>query len=82
MLEDAGYTRDAWAMPAVTVWGLSRQAGVFVGAMYEEYQLYGGSQPLRQPFVSRGNRVDRKSVSYAAVSTGRALPSTRCARRR
>ena len=39
-LEDAGYTRDSVA-------GADGNAGVFVGVMYEEYQLYGAQAQAR-----------------------------------
>ncbi|CAN93348.1 polyketide synthase [Sorangium cellulosum So ce56] len=49
-LEDAGYTRDSLSGPAVR-----GRVGVFVGVMYEEYQLYGvPSQGAEQPLVPSG----------------------------
>ncbi|MFS0873157.1 SDR family NAD(P)-dependent oxidoreductase [Paenibacillus xylanilyticus] len=43
-MEDAGYTRDALAKHRA--YGLDGNVGVFVGVMYEEYQLYGAQQTL------------------------------------
>ena len=40
VLQDAGYTRDTLARDWSDV-GLGGNVGVFVGVMYEEYQLYG-----------------------------------------
>jgi acyl transferase domain-containing protein/NAD(P)-dependent dehydrogenase (short-subunit alcohol dehydrogenase family)/thioesterase domain-containing protein/acyl carrier protein len=45
-MEDAGYTRGA----------LARRTGVFVGVMYEEYQLYGAEESLRgRPLALSGS---------------------------
>jgi len=45
-LEDAGYTRES----------LSRRAGVYVGVMYEEYQLFGAqAQTLGHPLALFGS---------------------------
>ncbi|MFY0578024.1 beta-ketoacyl synthase N-terminal-like domain-containing protein [Cystobacter fuscus] len=41
-LEDAGYTRDA--LSRYRDRGLEGNVGVFVGVMYEEYQLYGAQE--------------------------------------
>jgi acyl transferase domain-containing protein len=53
-LEDAGYTRDTLKRYRAT--GLEGNVGVFVGVMYEEYQLYGAqAQALGQPYALGGN---------------------------
>lgn len=53
-LQDAGYTRDELNQAAGR--DLPGSVGVFVGAMYEEYQLYGAQgQALGSPFVTSGN---------------------------
>ncbi|MGK3962581.1 SDR family NAD(P)-dependent oxidoreductase [Sorangium sp. So ce118] len=53
-LEGAGYSRDTFA--AAQRSGLTRNVGVFVGVMYEEYQLYGAqAQLLGEPFATSGN---------------------------
>jgi acyl carrier protein len=39
-LEDAGYTREGLAQPHGIAGNLPANVGVFVGVMYEEYQLY------------------------------------------
>ncbi|MFH9613919.1 SDR family NAD(P)-dependent oxidoreductase [Streptomyces pratensis] len=44
-LEDAGYTREALSRCADR--GLPGNVGVFVGVMYEEYQLYGAQEQAR-----------------------------------
>src|SRR5262249_6432873 len=43
-LEDAGYTKETLAR---TEPGLEGNVGVFVGVMYEEYQLYGAQEQAR-----------------------------------
>ncbi len=43
-LEDAGYTRDNVAKDS--------DVGVFVGVMYEEYQLYGAQEQARGRFIA------------------------------
>lgn len=43
-LEDAGYTR--WTLPGADG-GTGAHVGVFVGVMYQEYQLYGIEETLR-----------------------------------
>ncbi|WP_441286888.1 SDR family NAD(P)-dependent oxidoreductase [Sorangium sp. KYC3313] len=54
-IEDAGYTRDALKKPAAAG-GPPGTVGVFVGVMYEEYQLFGAqAQVLGQPFALNGN---------------------------
>uniref|UniRef100_UPI00224E9824 SDR family NAD(P)-dependent oxidoreductase n=1 Tax=Dyella silvatica TaxID=2992128 RepID=UPI00224E9824 len=44
-LEDAGYTRDSVTQHAGA--GQEGSVGVFVGVMYEEYQLYGAQEQAR-----------------------------------
>ncbi|MCX5214354.1 SDR family NAD(P)-dependent oxidoreductase [Kitasatospora sp. NBC_00240] len=44
-LEDAGYTREALSRYGER--GLAGNVGVFVGVMYEEYQLYGAQEQAR-----------------------------------
>ncbi|MCX8131566.1 MAG: SDR family NAD(P)-dependent oxidoreductase [Clostridia bacterium] len=44
-LEDAGYTRETLSMNQDM--GLEGNVGVYVGVMYEEYQLYGAQETLR-----------------------------------
>ncbi|AIY07720.1 polyketide synthase [Paenibacillus polymyxa] len=43
-IEDAGYTREGL--------GLERNVGVFVGVMYEEYQLYGAQEQARGKMIA------------------------------
>jgi polyketide synthase PksM len=53
-LEDAGYTREVLGMHPV--FGAAGNVGVYVGVMYEEYQLYGAQQQvLGKPFALSGN---------------------------
>ena len=55
VLEDAGYTRETLGARRDGL-GTEGQVGVFVGVMYEEYQLYGAqAQALGQPFALSGN---------------------------
>lgn len=44
-IEDAGYTR--WNLSPEEKYGLHNYVGVFVGVMYEEYQLYGAQAQER-----------------------------------
>lgn len=44
-MEDAGYTR--WDLSPEEKWDLKNRVGVFVGVMYEEYQLYGAQAQAR-----------------------------------
>jgi acyl transferase domain-containing protein/surfactin synthase thioesterase subunit/acyl carrier protein len=61
-LEDAGYTRQ----------GLSRDVGVYVGVMYQEYQLYGAQQTtLGNPMALGGSASSiANRVSYVCNFTG------------
>ncbi|KZE65577.1 polyketide synthase, partial [Paenibacillus jamilae] len=43
-IEDAGYTREGL--------GVERNVGVFVGVMYEEYQLYGAQEQARGKMIA------------------------------
>ncbi|AJQ25406.1 SDR family NAD(P)-dependent oxidoreductase [Pelosinus fermentans] len=53
-LEDAGYTREALSMQQG--FGLEGNVGVFVGVMYEEYQLYGAQEQIQgRPITLSGN---------------------------
>ena len=53
-LEDAAYTREA--LKEYQALGIEGNVGVFVGVMYEEYQLYGAqAQALGQPYALWGN---------------------------
>ena len=63
-LEDAGYTREALARNNAN--GLEGNVGVFVGVMYEEYQLFGAqAQALGRPFALPGNPATiANRVSY------------------
>ncbi|WPQ61778.1 SDR family NAD(P)-dependent oxidoreductase [Chitinophaga sancti] len=53
-LEDAGYTRETLAANRNN--GLEGNVGVFVGVMYEEYQLYGAQETIQgRPLAIPGN---------------------------
>jgi polyketide synthase PksN len=53
-LEDAGYTREQLAANRSN--GLEGNVGVFVGVMYEEYQLYGAQETIQgRPLAIPGN---------------------------
>ncbi|HXO71734.1 MAG TPA: beta-ketoacyl synthase N-terminal-like domain-containing protein, partial [Bradyrhizobium sp.] len=53
-LEDAGYTRETLSKDRSL--GLGRKVGVYVGVMYEEYQLYGVQEQGRgRPVALAGN---------------------------
>ena len=53
-LEDAGYTREAMKRYQGT--GLQGNVGVYVGVMYEEYQLYGAQETiLGRPIALSGS---------------------------
>ncbi|WP_336078347.1 SDR family NAD(P)-dependent oxidoreductase [Paenibacillus sp. 203] len=49
-IEDAGYTREALGLERGL--GLDRNVGVFVGVMYEEYQLYGAQEQVRGRMIA------------------------------
>lgn len=51
-IEDAGYTRDTLAED--TAYGLKNNVGVFVGVMYEEYQLYAAMQQAAGNMITLG----------------------------
>jgi acyl transferase domain-containing protein/thioesterase domain-containing protein len=63
-IEDAGYTRESLSKYQNT--GLEGNVGVFVGVMYEEYQLYGAQeQILGRPIVLPGNPASiANRISY------------------
>ncbi|MCC5466707.1 SDR family NAD(P)-dependent oxidoreductase [Pelosinus baikalensis] len=53
-LEDAGYTREV--LGSYQDFGLTGNIGVYVGAMYEEYQLYGAQEQIQgRPVTVAGN---------------------------
>jgi polyketide synthase PksN len=53
-LEDAGYTREV--LRQYKGFGLDGNVGVYVGVMYEEYQLYGAQQTIQgRPIALAGN---------------------------
>ncbi|MEJ2419704.1 MAG: beta-ketoacyl synthase N-terminal-like domain-containing protein [Exilibacterium sp.] len=53
-LEDAGYTRDSLGLN--TADGADFTVGVYVGVMYEEYQLYGVEETIKgRPMALSGN---------------------------
>nr|WP_234025569.1 type I polyketide synthase [Bacillus paralicheniformis] len=53
-LEDAGYTREA--LSQLQERGIRASVGVFVGVMYEEYQLYGAQEQTQgRPITLAGN---------------------------
>ena len=57
-LEDAGYTRESLktSHSPEAAGRMESNVGVFVGVMYEEYQLYGAqAQALGQPYTLGGN---------------------------
>jgi acyl transferase domain-containing protein len=75
-LEDAGYTRDALrAAAGASVADDAGDIGVFVGAMYSEYQLYGAEYSVRgEPVVVPGSLASiANRVSYFLDASG---PST------
>ncbi|QNV57856.1 Polyketide synthase PksN [Paenibacillus polymyxa E681] len=49
-IEDAGYTREALGLERGL--GQDRNVGVFVGVMYEEYQLYGAQEQARGSMIA------------------------------
>ena len=49
-LEDAGYTREA--LSKYQSLGLEGNVGVFVGVMYEEYQLYGAQEQIQGRMIA------------------------------
>jgi len=63
-IEDAGYTREALGMQRG--FGLDGNVGVFVGVMYEEYQLYGAQEQIQgRPIALSGNPASvANRVSY------------------
>lgn len=69
-LEDAGYTRASIAQPQEQ--GLGRNVGVYVGVMYEEYQLYGVQEQLQgRPIALPGSpSTIANRVSYFCNFSG------------
>ncbi|MEE1281526.1 MAG: SDR family NAD(P)-dependent oxidoreductase, partial [Acutalibacteraceae bacterium] len=63
-LEDAGYTRER--LQSMDSSGMSSSVGVFAGAMWEEYQMYGAQeQLLGNPYYMGGNASSiANQVSY------------------
>ncbi|MDI2590643.1 SDR family NAD(P)-dependent oxidoreductase [Pseudomonas sp. 681] len=63
-LEDAGYTRSS--LPVAPGGGKGRSVGVFVGVMYQEYQLFGAQSTERgYPFAVPGHPASiANRVSY------------------
>ncbi|MGU8077188.1 SDR family NAD(P)-dependent oxidoreductase [Burkholderia pyrrocinia] len=63
-LQDAGYTRAS--LPPSPEGGKGRHVGVFVGVMYEEYQLFGAESGARgRPFAVPGHPASiANRVSY------------------
>lgn len=51
-MEDAGYTRDSISNASAN--GLGGNVGVYVGVMYEEYQLYGAQEQIQGRMKSLG----------------------------
>ncbi|MEZ4360184.1 MAG: amino acid adenylation domain-containing protein [Kofleriaceae bacterium] len=52
MLEDAGYTRQRLARAGAEDGGLGGRVGVYVGVMYEEYQLFGVEEHAKGNWVT------------------------------
>jgi len=69
-IEDAGYTPDTLGSPAAP--GRPGNVGVFVGVMYEEYQLFGAELALHgRPVALSGNpSAIANRVSYFCNFTG------------
>ncbi len=78
VLEDAGYTRESLARYQNL--GLPGNVGVYVGVMYEEYQLYGAQETMQgRPLVLSGSPSSiANRVSYFCNFHGRAWRWTRC----
>ncbi|MGK2855468.1 MAG: type I polyketide synthase, partial [Microbacteriaceae bacterium] len=76
-LEDAGHTRDTVARAESE--GLPGQVGVFVGVMYQEYQLYAAQQQLRGEMItlngSSASIANRVSYTYGLHGPSLALDS-------
>ncbi|WP_250634474.1 SDR family NAD(P)-dependent oxidoreductase, partial [Pinirhizobacter soli] len=72
-LEDAGYTRDSVAKTGAV--SQDRSVGVFVGVMYEEYQLYGAQAQARGQNVSVSNSAASiaNRISYFCNFNGPSL---------
>jgi polyketide synthase PksN len=63
-LEDAGYTKEALGLQQS--FGLGGNVGVYVGVMYEEYQLYGAQEQIQgRPFAVPGSPASiANRISY------------------
>ncbi|ARE86646.1 SDR family NAD(P)-dependent oxidoreductase [Clostridium formicaceticum] len=63
-LEDAGYTRETLSLHQS--FGLEGNVGVYVGVMYEEYQLYGAQEQIQgRPVALTGSQSSiANRVSY------------------
>lgn len=63
-MEDAGYTRSITGSDSNL--GIDNNVGVYVGVMYEEYQLYGAQEQMKQnPIALGGNSSSiANRVSY------------------
>ena len=63
-LEDAGYTKETCSQ--YQQYGLEGNVGVFVGVMYEEYQLYGASEQAKGNMLTLGGNPSSiaNRVSY------------------
>lgn len=63
-IEDAGYTKNNLSTEGIA--GLSNNVGVFVGVMYEEYQLYGAQAQVKGHNISlNGNAASiANRISY------------------
>ncbi|SFS42429.1 polyketide synthase PksN [Marininema halotolerans] len=72
-LEDAGYTRQS--LSEIQQDGLGGRMGVFVGAMYQEYQLYGAQEQIQgNPLALSGNAsAIANRVSYLCNFHGPSL---------
>ncbi|AXE29468.1 hypothetical protein DK842_05865 [Chromobacterium phragmitis] len=71
-IEDAGYTREGLARCAPARDGKSASVGVYVGLMYQEYQLYGAEQTQRGDAVALSGSAATVAnrVSYFCNFTG------------
>ncbi len=79
-IEDAGYSRETIRSDEEN--GLAGSVGVFVGVMYEEYQLFGAQESLKGRNIALfGNPASiANRVSYFIISMVPAWPLTPCVR--
>jgi len=63
-LEDSGYTKDSVGVDKES--GTRGHVGVFVGAMYDEYQLYGAEQQIQGNYIGIGGNISSiaNRISY------------------